>query len=44
MAMNTGLTQSQLLDAFAIIDNNIGKKERDLVRTALDNVLVAQKK
>jgi len=39
IAMNTGLDQSQLLEAFAIIDRTVGKKEGDLARATLDKVL-----
>jgi len=42
MAMNTGFTPSQLLDAFAIIDNIVGKKEGDLARSTLDKVLAVK--
>ena len=41
MAMNTELSQSQLLDAFAIIDKTVGKKEGDLARSTLEKVLAA---
>jgi alkylhydroperoxidase/carboxymuconolactone decarboxylase family protein YurZ len=43
IAMNMGLSQSQLLDAFAIIDHTVGKKEGDLARSTLDKVLAANK-
>jgi hypothetical protein len=33
---------SQLLDAFAIIDNIAGKKEGDLARSTLDKVLAVK--
>jgi alkylhydroperoxidase/carboxymuconolactone decarboxylase family protein YurZ len=39
MAMNTGLTKEQLQEAFTIIDNMIGKKEGDPVRSTLDKVI-----
>jgi alkylhydroperoxidase/carboxymuconolactone decarboxylase family protein YurZ len=41
MAMNTGLSQFQLLDAFAIIDKTVCKKEGELARSMLDKVLAA---
>lgn len=43
MAMNTGLTQEQLQEAFTIIDNTIGKKEGDLARSTLDKVMTTKK-
>ena len=38
IAMNTGITQVQLRDAFAMIDDIIGEQEGDLARSTLDKV------
>jgi 4-carboxymuconolactone decarboxylase len=39
MAMNTGLTQSQLLDSFKIIDQTISKDQGELARSVLVKVI-----
>jgi 4-carboxymuconolactone decarboxylase len=42
MAMNTGVSQAQLQDAFTLIDNTIGKQAGDIARATLQKVLAAQ--
>ena len=43
MAMNTGLTASQLSDSFKIIDQTIGKEQGDLARSILEKVTNTRK-
>ena len=43
MAMNTGLTASQLSDSFKIIDQTIGKEKGDLARSILEKVTNTRK-
>jgi 4-carboxymuconolactone decarboxylase len=43
IAMNTGLTESQLTDAFKIIDQTISKNQGDIARETLEKVLTTQK-
>lgn len=43
MAMNTGITQSQLLDTFTIIDQNISKDQGELARSILQKVVDSKK-
>ena len=43
IAMNTGLTQSQLLDSFTIIDQTISKEQGDLARSVLKKVTDTRK-
>jgi len=43
MAINTGLTQSQLLDSFAIIDQKISEDQGDLARAVLKKVVDTKK-
>lgn len=42
MAMNTGLTEEQLLKAFTLIDRTAGKDQGDLARITLGKVLASQ--
>lgn len=43
IAMNTGITKSQLFEAFAIIDKIISPKQGDIARSVLENVLAPKK-
>jgi 4-carboxymuconolactone decarboxylase len=43
MAMNTGLTETQLLDAFKIIDEVISKGQGNIARTTLKQIRAGQK-
>lgn len=43
IAMNTGITPSQLSEAFAVIDQTIGKSQGDTARATLDKVLAGKK-
>jgi 4-carboxymuconolactone decarboxylase len=43
MAINTGITSSQLSEAFEIIDQAVGKKQGDIARATLENVLAVKK-
>jgi 4-carboxymuconolactone decarboxylase len=43
MGMNTGLTESELLETFAIIDQNISKDQGDLARSVLKKVVDTKK-
>ncbi|MES2064605.1 MAG: carboxymuconolactone decarboxylase family protein [Bacteroidota bacterium] len=42
MGMNTGITESQLTDAFRIIDQTAGKTQGDLARATLEKLLAAK--
>ncbi|WP_221932277.1 carboxymuconolactone decarboxylase family protein [Flavobacterium zepuense] len=43
IAINTGITAPQLLQAFTIIDQYVNKKQGDIARTALDKVIATKK-
>jgi 4-carboxymuconolactone decarboxylase len=43
IAMNTGLMEAQLSEAFRIIDHTVGKIQGDIARTTLDKVIAAKK-
>lgn len=43
IAMNTGLTEAQLSEAFWIIDQTVGKAQGDIARTTLEKVLALRK-
>jgi 4-carboxymuconolactone decarboxylase len=43
IGLNTGITENQLIEAFAVIDEKINKKQGDIARQALAKVLALKK-